>query len=224
MMSLFSWSCFAKNWRRLKEGEIKGSVSTYRDSVEMLSHVEKYDVIFLDVDMPQVSGENIAAYIKENKLRARVIFVTSHDEFVFSSFRYRPFGYIRKSHIDSELLSVIKDIKDYFEVKKEFFICSTRGNTLYFEYKDIRFLESYSHEIIIHTTSGDYAFNDTLSGLEKKLPSDRFIRTHHSYLVNCDYIFSIEKDRVILSTEQSVPLSRKRISEVKHKMMVYVRG
>lgn len=193
---------------------------------EILGHVEKYDIIFLDVDMPYLTGEEIAAYIREREIGTLLIFVTNHDSFVFSSFRYRPFGFIRKKHIDSELLIVIKDIKNFFESKSEFFTCLSHGNEIYAKYSDIIFFESYSHEIIAHTISGNFTFSEPLSKLEKRLSSKGFIRTHSSYLVNSSYIFSVERERVVLNTnntKQIVPLSRKRVNEVKHKMMTFLR-
>lgn len=209
--------------KALNDCEIKCSVSAYQNSVEMLNHVGKYDIIFLDVDMPHISGEDIAAYIKGNKIQPLIIFVTNHDDFVYSSFQYRPFEFIRKKYISFELPTVIQEIKEFFDRKNEVFICTSHGNKIYTKYSDILFFESYSHEIVAHTVSSEIHFNEPLSKLEKRLSPKGFIRTHSSFLVNCDHIFSVEKDRIILNTNDTVPLSRKRVNEVKHKMMIFLR-
>lgn len=207
----------------LSDCKMECSVSAYQNSIEMLNNIEKYNIIFLDVDMPQISGEDIAAYIKESGIQPLIIFVTNHDDFVFSSFKYRPFGFIRKKYVDKELLSVVENIKDFFDRKNEVFVCTSHGNKIYTKYSDIMYFESYSHEIVVHTISEDFTFSEPLAKLEKRLDNKGFIRTHYSYLVNSKYIFSVEKDRIILSTKENVPLSRKRVNEVKHKMMTFLR-
>lgn len=207
----------------LNDCKMECSVSAYQLGFEMLKNVDKYDIIFLDVDMPYISGETVAAYIKESGIQPLIIFVTNHDDFVFSSFKYRPFGFIRKKYVDKELLPTIENIKDFFDKRDELFVCTSHGKKIYAKYSDIVYFESYSHEIIAHTIKEDFTFNEPLAKLEKRLEGRGFIRTHSSYLVNSIYIFSVERDRVIFSTKEHVPLSRKRVSDVKQKMITYLR-
>ena len=87
------------------------------DSEKMLEYIknEPLDVLFLDIDMPHISGMDIASYIKENRLEILLVFVTSQDALVYQSFAYRPFGFLRKTHIDFEtgITGKTEGINDY---------------------------------------------------------------------------------------------------------------
>lgn len=91
----------------MNKNQIKYNITPFFNGSELITALNdplnRFDVVFLDVDMPGVNGENVAQYINSSKASIPVIFVTNHDDFVFSSFKYRPFGFLRKSHVDSEL-------------------------------------------------------------------------------------------------------------------------
>ena len=64
----------------------------------------------------------------------------------------------------------------------------------------------------------------SLSNFEKQLAPFDFIRTHKSYLVNCKYIYSIEKGQIVLDDKTEILLSRHRVNEVKNKFKNYIRS
>lgn len=194
-------------------------VIAFQSGMDFYPHIDEYDVIFLDVEMPCVSGKDIAMQIKESSNNPLVIFVTNYDDFVFSSFKYKPFGFIRKRYIDGELSDVISDISDYFRKNDCAYTFYSKGNLTSVKQNDIVYFEAYSHEIQVHTVDRLYITNEPLSKIEKRVSEEMFVKTHKSYLVNVKYIFSIEKDRIVLNSNKTVPLSRHRINEVKQKVI-----
>lgn len=106
----------------LDKQEIQAEYLCLEDSRNLMEHLkeQKIDVLFLDIDMPYFSGMDIAAYINEKGLKTILIFVTSHDTLVYQTFTYRPFGFIRKTHLDEELEELAERIKkELFDRKEE---------------------------------------------------------------------------------------------------------
>ena len=82
------------------------------DPFVLLEHIKSSapDVLFLDIDMPKLGGMDIAQFLIDNDIKTLLVFVTSHDALVYSSFKYRPFAFIRKSFFDGEISAVVRDI------------------------------------------------------------------------------------------------------------------
>lgn len=83
-------------------------VVKYADTDYLMERIDnrelQSDILIVDVDMPKMSGLDIAKYIRQNKLDIIIIFLTGHDEYVYSSFEFAPLRYIRKEFIKEELL------------------------------------------------------------------------------------------------------------------------
>ncbi len=84
------------------ENDILACYTGFDDARKLMECIQnkKIDVLFLDIDMPYHNGMDIAGYINEHGLKTILIFITSHDALVYQTFAYRPFGFIRKTHID----------------------------------------------------------------------------------------------------------------------------
>ncbi len=72
----------------------------------------KYDVIFLDIEMPDMDGIVAGKIIKNLSSKALIIFLTSKDELVYKSFEAHPYSFIRKTYMDKEIPKIINDIKE----------------------------------------------------------------------------------------------------------------
>lgn len=181
---------------------------------------EKFDVYFLDVEMPETNGFEIAGMIrKEQGRKPDIVFVTAHDDAVFDVFKYEAVGFVRKSKLDADLEKTTAIIlkkwrRNYrYRVKsKDTMLQLSTENTIY--------AEVYSHESLIHCTDKVYSTGESLAQLEKKLSGADFIRTHRSYLVNPQYIQRIDIDTVTVgdfeaNSNKEIPLSRRRAEKVK---------
>ena len=73
------------------------------------------DILFLDIDMPGISGMDIAGKLNGERGVPLLVFVTSHDELVYESFQYHPFAFIRKGYFDQEIEKVARDAREYLE-------------------------------------------------------------------------------------------------------------
>ena len=200
---------------------IECTVSAFLNGAEMISMLNMFDAVFLDVDMPGLSGEETAEYIIGLEKALPIIFVTNHDDFVFSSFRYRPFGFLRKRYIDSELEDIIKRLDKYLAEIERCYTFNSHNKLISVRLNDINYIEVYGHETLVHTANAVLATSKALSAIEKELSEYGFIRTHKSYIVNTRYIFSVERNSIILSNGENLPVSRTKLTDVKQMMIKF---
>ncbi len=189
------------------------------------SHKSKpYDVVFLDIDMPEISGFDVAEKISE---KALIIFVTTHDELVYSSLKFQPFRFLRKTHLDNELSETLSAVIEYIakrsaERKIEF---QTKDRKIYLLADVIEYIEVYGHWLRVVVTDGEpIECYGSLSDFEKILAPIGFVRTYKSYLVNLKYVYSMEKTKVVMDNKTEVPLSRYKAVEIKEKFKEYLRS
>lgn len=127
----------------LNKNQIKYNITPFFNGSELITALNdplnRFDVVFLDVDMPGVNGENVAQYINSSKTSIPVIFVTNHDDFVFSSFKYRPFGFLRKSHVDSELEEAVISLDNYLSKSGQCYTFTFQGKLISLPYNKIKY-------------------------------------------------------------------------------------
>ena len=222
---------FADNLRALMEKELASLhvspvISVYNDGETFIADRPKCDAVFLDIDMPALNGFDIAEQI--NRMgETLIVFVTMHDELVYSSIKFRPFRFIRKSHLTDELSEVLSALnkticKRNAGRKFEF---QTRSGSVFLDISSIEYIEIYGHWLHVCVDGGeDLECYGSLSEFEKELAPFDFIRTHKSYLVNCKYIYAIEKGQIVLDDKTKILLSRYRAGAVRDKFKNYIRS
>lgn len=223
---IFLKSFQSKLEEKRKELKIDAIVKSYNNGKEFLKEISDFDAVFLDIDMPEINGMEIALSINQNH-PVPILFLTAHDELVYSSIQFHPFRFIRKAYIDSELGEAVSALSEHIKVQFQNHsvdLHTSEGNvTLCI--RNIVFAEIYGHWIKIHTTDGKvYECYGSLSAYEKQWEEFSFARTHKSYLVNCRYIYSIQKDTVILDSGEKILLSRNKAKTVREKFEVMMRS
>lgn len=192
---------------------------------DLVEHIKNNttDVLFLDIDMPSLSGMDIAQFLIDSNAEILLVFVTSHDTLVYQSFRYHPFGFIRKSHFDEEIGAVVKSIADELQKRNEHFSFKTNEGFFKVPFEDIIYFESESNYINLHCTDNQYRFRGTITSLENELNAKGFIRTHKGFLVNQQHIFAIKGDDIELSSKELLPIGRTNRESVKKAILRYMR-
>ncbi len=199
------------------------------DSKKMMEYLqnEKADVVFLDIDMPYFSGMDLAAFLNEKKKDSILVFVTSQDALVYQTFVYRPFGFIRKTHMDDELMELVERIKTELEDKKRDIVI-TRGTELTrILIQDILYIESEGNYLNFYTKNDTIKIRETMTNIEKELSGKGFVRCHKGYLVNAEHIEKMRSGEIDLQCEgirKSVPVGRSYEKEVRKKIMEFMRN
>lgn len=214
----------------LERCRFPAAFDSYTSSVELLKAVEqgaKYDLLFLDIDMPRLDGISLCRKFREAQIDALVVFISNKEELVFQTFEVRPFRFMRKNHFLEELPTLARDIRREFLNRSEEVlpIQENSSNKVYsFHAGQILYVEALLKECRFVLPNSEQRVHCQLGALEKQLAEHGFIRCHRSYLVNYRWIYLIEKEDILLEDRRQIPLSRSRAAEVRRLFLQYLGG
>lgn len=215
------------------KNRIEYSFSGFCSGEEFLFENEEnypYDVIFLDIDMEQMDGMNLARKIRENDSKLPIIFLTNRKEYVFEGYEVNAYRYLLKPINENKLGEVFNQIIKLCEKEKRYLIEKQEGQFVKITLEDIIYLEANGHYITINTVKDiitvKKSLQDEINAIcidGQTLFENGFISTHRSFLVNIKYIERVLKTECILSNNKSVPISRNMYKEVNEAFIKYYR-
>ena len=181
-----------------QEHNVDCKIDTYTDARRFLEDCEKtsYDLIFLDIDMPGLSGIQLASKFRDKGLDTTLVFVSSHDDFVFETFRYNAYRFVRKNKLISDTQEMISSfcagvtpaITSRRACASPVRLDSDQQRTLEQKVSDIAYFYSIRHDIYFVNAQKESVrlamHTYTMNELEKQFTEKGFIRVHKSYLVN----------------------------------------
>lgn len=191
---------------------------------------EKIDLLFLDVELPEMNGIELKEQILKYSLVYRITFVTNHRESIYHSFSLKTIGFINKPVLYEEIDKIIHIV---LEEKKKNMIINYRGynnELIKTPIEDILYFEADGSYTKIYTY-GQNRNNNTckliskkLGQIEKELKIYGFIRAHKSYLVNLANIIDLDETIIIKDFKFSIPIGRKYKEQVKRDYLLYGKG
>lgn len=155
------------------------------------------DLIFLDIQMPELTGINFMKIVGEKK---KYILTTAYSEYALEGYEHNIIDYLLKPISFERFYKCALKAQERFsfheEMKSHFFVKSS-GQQHRINFNDILYIESIKDYVNIRTTDEEYIVLDTLKSMENQL-SERFIRIHKSFIINLDKVKSISPKKVIL--------------------------
>lgn len=194
---------------------------------ELVQHLEEimgYDILLLDIDMPNINGIQIAEKLTQSKALVNIIFVTNMVDLVFEAIHYSPFRFIRKERIWEEMDEAMSAVLEKIRNETLLYEFGTGREVLKILIRDMVYLESQGHYIHIHTSDEKvHNIRGKISLYDEKLRDLGFIRIHVGYLVNIRCIYSISLKGVVLDNGETLPISRRNADKIKGQHANYVR-
>lgn len=178
----------------------------------------QYQIMFLDIDMDERSGMDIAHRVRELHLDTVIIFVTNYPEFSLEGYEVRAFRYLLKQELEQKLHIYFRDALAELPREDKVLHFSANAESFRVAYKDILYLESNQRVIYLYTLSPTQTpdhFYGKMEDLAVELEKEGFLRIQKSYLVNMAYIKKFNYDRVILSNGKELSVSQKRYAQMK---------
>ena len=170
----------------------------FNDSVEASHDVykNKYDLIFLDIQMPNISGLELANKIIEIEPKTFIVFETAYEKYALEAFKAGGIDYILKPTTKESIESAINTVKKYLETHTNdeiLKIIGKRGNKIYLiALEDIFYLKADLDEVIVRIKNADVYVRKKIGDLDTILKSKNFFRIHRSIIVNVDKINSMQ--------------------------------
>ena len=194
--------------------ELVASLSNASDAYHVLESKE-VDLLFLDINMPEISGMDFAKSLKQD---IGIIFTTAYTEYAVEGFKVNAIDYILKPiGYDSFMAAVQKAKKRLAQYKtapeeidgdNDYLFIKSEYKIIRIELSNITYIEGMREYVRIHL-SGQKPVITLLSfkKLMEKLPHEKFMRVHRSYIVNLKKINTIERMRIILDDDVRIPVS-----------------
>lgn len=200
------------------------TILQFSNGKEFLESIERqhFDLLLLDIDMPEITGLDIAKQIININPKPLVVFVTSHDELVYDSLQFHPFGFVRKTYMNSELPKVLKDSISEIEKKENKFHFRTATDDVSIKIEDILYFESDGNYIKLFSADDEYRFRGTMLSIENTMAVNGFVRIHKGFVVNQSVVKMINAEECILTDGQSLPVGRNYSESARKKMMRYM--
>ena len=179
-------------------------IESYSDGAVLLAQnqLRPFDVLFLDIDMPRVSGFDIAKALRDNFSHCLIVFVTSHSELVFESLDYQPFNFIRKNAgipLNESVPRIVSKL--IFHLKQDdTIIIEDTNSRKHSEYiRDIIYIETAGHYLIYKIADGNRVKQIKSRGnfteYREYFEGHNFVRSHRSYLINLSHIEHINSGK-----------------------------
>lgn len=162
------------------------------------------DILFLDIELKNENGIDIARYCRKSGYKnINIVFVSSHNSYVYDTFEVRPIAFIRKEAISEDLKKCVSLI-DRKRSETKILINDTLVNLL-----DILYIESEANYVYYRLKNGLSIKSRTkLSKIEKELEKYNFMRCHTSYIVNAEHVTKIHADFLTLEDNIKISISR----------------
>lgn len=171
------------------------------------------DVVFMDVEMPDLSGIELAMILKG---KMEIVFTTAHRTYAADAYELDAADYLVKPFSLERFKLAIERVKARIHVKEKgeeekevpyiFLPGNGKNNLIKVYFEDIRYIRASSNYMEIHTDKKTLLCYISTTKILNMLPSSRFIRVHKSYIVNLDKADQIESSSILLENGDEIPI------------------
>ena len=191
---------------RTESLHLLGSFSSAVEAVNMLNQTisDPVHLIFLDIEMPEMSG---IEFLKALNVIPQVIIYSSQEKYALESYEYDVTDYLLKPVQYGRFIKAVNRALERFDKKEnpvkqstEIFI-KNNSSLVRVKFDDILWIEALENYVVLNTFKEKYTIHFTMKSIADKMPSDRFMRIHRSFIVNFSKIKVIEDNSVVIKTE-----------------------
>lgn len=204
------------------ENSIEFDLKCFSSPMETLKEqqINKINLLFLDIDMPDMNGFELANQIQEINPQIYLIFVTSKNELVYQSLQYHPYFFIRKTHLYEELSRQIIDVNNIIKKKeKQKIIINSTSGAQKISTEEIMYIENNKNYVQYILSDRVVTARKSISDVELELEKYGFARVHAGFIVNLSYIEKFNSKEITLKNGDIIPISRNRKDRVKNIIM-----
>lgn len=184
-------------------------VGSYDSAVAAINYLSKNDsepihLIFLDIEMPEMSGID---FLKSLDELPQIIIYSSKEKYALESYEFDVTDYLLKPVQYGRFIKAMNRVKERIEKKEKVATESTEifiknnSSLVRVKYDDILWIEALENYVVLNTFRDKYTIHFTMKSISEKMPSDKFIRIHRSFIVNLSKIKVIEDNSIVIKYE-----------------------
>ncbi|GAA4892236.1 LytTR family DNA-binding domain-containing protein [Flaviramulus aquimarinus] len=185
---------------------------------------EKIDLVFLDINMPQMTG---FAFIDNLSYKPLIVITTAYREYAVKSFELNILDYLVKPIPFNRFLKTINKVYQQVYVsntsadvslqQEPHIFLKVNKKLIKINLNDILYIESLKDYIKVITTLGDYVVHKSLTAITEELPQSNFIRIHRSYTISINKVIALEGNTVEISNRK-IPIGRNYVKQTKERI------
>lgn len=207
------------------KNNIDVSITTFSSGIDFLDCFEpnKFDVAFLDIYMPKITGIELAKQFFEKDPNCHIIFITSSSDFAVESYDVNALYYIIKPISEEKLDIALKRCQKTLLSDNKYIDIPYENCSLKIFFRDILYIENHHRKLTIHTTKTNYTFSISWSNFITSVKLDeRFLECFRGIIVNMDHISKVLEIDFLLDNDEKVPLRQRSRSQLKKQYMDYM--
>ena len=193
--------------------DLVGVFSSAQDAIKTILD-ENVDIVFLDIEMPQLNGVEFARVVPAN---CRVVFTTAYDAYALQGYKVNALDYLLKPISYEDFVGAANKALQWYELnsqanveidRREYIMVKSEYKLVQVPIKDIVYIEGLKDYVKIYLENEQKSIMTLMSmkALEKYLPTSKFLRVHRSFIVNTTKIKVVERNRIVFGN-QYIPVS-----------------
>ena len=199
--------------------EIVGAFESGEQALAFIAR-EPIDLFFLDIDMPGMSGFELAKVLNRDYKKTLIVFISAYDNFVYSAFEYYPFAFLRKERMENELPPLLLRVQKKQNESARVITLNTAAGEMRVDADDILYAESERNYLTVHTSfHKTFSCRCTLTEFEEQVRSFDFFRIHSAFIVNLEYVDRTPEKGYLSVAGKELPIAQRRVAECKRAYM-----
>lgn len=193
------------------------TITAFRSPARLIEHIRNgnsCDLLFVDIDMPEMNGIELCRSLQAQGHSIPVVFFSNMEERVFETFEFPTVFFLRKRFFHNELQKVVQRALREAVRKRETVLLSAGTQSYRLAVSDVKYLEIMDQMLSVFTVNGQIVLRYKMESAEQLLLPYGFLRVHKSYLVNYNYIHSIQREELRLTDGTRIPVSRRRFPAI----------
>ena len=209
----------------LRNRNVDAAIDLFMRPRELLERMKtvSYDLIFLDIEMPGMTGLELAQQLRRDGNLVDIIYISNREDLVFEALRTNPRGFIRKTRLIQDVSGVIDT---YMSTRQEnsqphILIVKDREQVTYISLDKLKYIEGSgkTQMACIVGQNEPTELHKTMQELEEELTPQGFLRIHKGYLLNYRFIRRIGDNEISLTSGETLPVSRRKYQEIRDAYM-----
>ena len=206
----------------LQNKDIEHEIVTFVSCEELTeANANRFDIIFLDVEMDGMNGIEAAKRLRNNGLRAHIIFISAYTEYLSEGYKVEAHRYLLKNDekFDESFIECMESVIAKIQAEEIKIEIDVKGGELTIEPSKIIYAESNVHRVSIYVLGQtgnihEYYMYDRLDNLQKKLTKYGFLRIHQSFLINGEHLRKVSRYKAELIEGIELSISKKYFSDI----------
>ena len=199
----------------LKYNNFKADIQTFIKGQDLLEYIQdenELDLLFLDIELNDTTGIEIGKYLRTEKHNdsVQIVFVSVKSNYAIQLFDIRPMNFLVKPLDYKKVEYIMDEYNRLFKFQNSYYEYNVGKKTHRINEQSIIYFQSVGKKINMVTIDGKKVFYGKLSEVNERLHANSFCEVHKSYIVNMRYISEYDKEQIVMTNGEIIPISRNK--------------